>query len=206
MIELAQVQRQDELMHYGRLGMKWGQHIFTKAKESASNYLERHKSVKKMTDTELQARLNRARNEDQYKALMRKNDPTIAQRIASGAKFAGKIIGGTAKAIGNMTLTKILKEGAMTIGRTGFQKIANNMFSESDDGGYTDKKTGKTLKEIQNRNKFDAAKELYDKNRAKEAEENAKAAKAEALRKGEQAKIDYINWKAKQYEQQRKRR
>lgn len=170
MIELAQVQRQDELMHYGRLGMKWGQHIFTKAKESASNYRERHKSVKKMSDQELQARLNRARNEDQYKALMLKNDPTIAQRIAKGAKFAGKIIGGTAKAIGNMTLTKILKEGAMTIGRTGFQKIANTMFADRDDGGYTDKETGKTLKEIQNRNKYDAAKKLYDENRAKDAE------------------------------------
>lgn len=87
----------DELMHYGRQGMKWGQHIYGKVKASNTNRRrnknlakarkakaekyktaeERKKAInagkikpKDMTDDELKNRIERLKNEQRYKELV----------------------------------------------------------------------------------------------------------------------------------------
>lgn len=56
----------DELYHWGRKGMKWGQHIFGKDKGPST---PKSKSVKDMTDDELSARNKRMRLERDYGKL-----------------------------------------------------------------------------------------------------------------------------------------
>lgn len=90
--------RPDELMHYGRLGMKWGRHIYGQVKTARTNKkrkqnlakarkakIEKQKSAaerqkaldsgkikaKDMTDAELKARTARLQAEKQYNDLMR---------------------------------------------------------------------------------------------------------------------------------------
>lgn len=87
----------DELYHYGRKGMKWGQHIFGKvknaavgagrfakntatdiknkraAKEEAERKAQRAKitNPKKLTDDELKERIARLQKEKEYKDLLK---------------------------------------------------------------------------------------------------------------------------------------
>ena len=87
----------DELMHYGRQGMKWGQHIYGQVKTASTNRRrkknlakarkakaekyktaeERKKAInagkikpKDMTDDELKDRIERLKSEQRYKELM----------------------------------------------------------------------------------------------------------------------------------------
>lgn len=87
----------DELMHYGRQGMKWGQHIYGQVKTAKTNRRrkknlakarkakaekyktaeERKKAInagkikpKDMTDDELKDRIERLKSEQRYKELM----------------------------------------------------------------------------------------------------------------------------------------
>ena len=87
----------DELMHYGRKGMKWGEHIYGQVKTARTNRQrnknlakarkakaekyktaeERKKAInagkikpKDMTDDELKDRIERLKNEQRYKELM----------------------------------------------------------------------------------------------------------------------------------------
>ena len=87
----------DELMHYGRQGMKWGQHIYGQVKTAKTNRRrkknlakarkakaekyktaeERKKAInagkikpKDMTDDELKDRIERLKNQQRYKELM----------------------------------------------------------------------------------------------------------------------------------------
>lgn len=111
----------DELMHYGRQGMKWGQHIFGKIKTAKTNRkrkknleraraakvakqkaaVERKKlldsgklSAKQMTDDELSAQIRRLENEKRYKELVR--DTTT---ISKGKKYASDFAKGPGKKI-----------------------------------------------------------------------------------------------------------
>lgn len=135
----------NSLEHFGIPGMKWGQRryqnedgTYTEAgkerrnlgraiKDRYDNYKERHKPVRKMTDQELQQRLNRARNEDQYKQLMAKNDPYISQIAGKAAKI---VVGGILKTVSIpvkgllKTSGNIILDGMKTVSKAGFQALA----------------------------------------------------------------------------------
>ena len=98
----------DELMHYGKLGMKWYQHIYqnkdgtlnSRGKKKVAKMEKKYsdvtgkkigeksehktKSVSEMSNKELQDRINRINLENQYKNLSQ-------QSIASGKKQASSI-------------------------------------------------------------------------------------------------------------------
>lgn len=126
---------ENELMHYGRRGMKWYQHIYgefqsgakyskkgTAAKPTGkkTTALERAKAkkasdeaaskrpkkpedpVKKLSDQELQNRINRLRNEQTYKELVR-GKPSLVSR---GAKTVSQILSQSAK----QTATKYVSQ------------------------------------------------------------------------------------------------
>lgn len=65
-----------ELQHWGIKGMKWGIRRKRPSGESSSDYDKAHdkKHVSEMSDKELQDRLNRLRNEQQYKELTKKTN------------------------------------------------------------------------------------------------------------------------------------
>lgn len=100
----------NELFHYGRKGMKWGQNIFASNKNKKSNAKAPHhedydrahkpKSVKSMSDDELRKRLNRLQMEKNYSDL----DPG---KIASGKKIVSRVIraGATLASVTGTALT-----------------------------------------------------------------------------------------------------
>jgi hypothetical protein len=87
---------EDELMHYGRKGMKWGQNIFGKKLSSLKKRKgdsdsddgepnkPKKKSVKEMSDTELQREINRLQMEQRYAQL-------TPEQMSKGRKFASTI-------------------------------------------------------------------------------------------------------------------
>lgn len=108
--------RDDELMHYGRLGMKWGRNIFGKKKSSSSGKRKKKvgkkavdttvqknnqshntvktkttavspkkKTVKEMTNQELQDNINRRRLEQEYARL----NP---RKVSAGEAAVNKIL------------------------------------------------------------------------------------------------------------------
>lgn len=95
---------QNELLHYGVLGMKWGvrrtpaQLARARGKKSSDedasdDYKKAHdkKSVKSMSDKELRDRLNRLQMEQQYSKL---NPTTVSkgQKIVNGLLKAGTTV------------------------------------------------------------------------------------------------------------------
>lgn len=105
---------QNELMHYGIKGMKWGVRRTeaqlarargkskTSSEEESEDYKKAHssKSVKSMSDVELRSRLNRLQMEQQYSRL---NPGTVSK----GKEIANKIlkIGTTVAAATTTALT-----------------------------------------------------------------------------------------------------
>lgn len=116
---------EDELMHYGRKGMKWGQSIFGKKLSSlkkrkgnsdsddgepnkpkpAAPAAPPKKSVKDMSDAELQREVNRLQLEQRYKQL-------TPEQVSKGKKFAQTIMNDivipAAKEVGKEQLKKTL--------------------------------------------------------------------------------------------------
>lgn len=138
----------DELMHYGRKGMKWGQHIFGKVKSAAGRARARREekkarelkkarskitSSRKLTDEELKARIERLRLEDDYNQLMRKVDPT---KSTKGRDFVMNVL----EKIGENTLTNI---GTQTANKLIGEAVNKAFGVKSDD----------TIKRIVNPNK-----------------------------------------------------
>lgn len=91
---------EDELMHYGRKGMKWGQNIFGKKISSLKKRkgdsdsddgepnkpkAPAKKSVKDMSDAELQREVNRLQLEQRYAQL-------TPEQVSKGKKFVNSIM------------------------------------------------------------------------------------------------------------------
>lgn len=118
--------RQDELYHYGRKGMKWGQNIFGKVKsgaarvgrkisdahqkkkaEKAADRL-RKKPYSKLTDAELKERIQRMQLEKNLKDLDRQVNPTTEK----GSKFLSSVTEAAGQALvtaGKEAATKFIK-------------------------------------------------------------------------------------------------
>lgn len=138
----------DELMHYGRKGMKWGQHIFGKVKDAAGKRKARREeqkaeevrkarlkitSSRKLTDEELKSRIERLKLEDDYNQLMRKVDPA---KSTKGRDFVMNVL----EKIGENTLTNL---GTQT---------ANKLIGEAINKAFN-VKSDDTIKRIVNPNK-----------------------------------------------------
>lgn len=110
----------DELMHYGRKGMKWGQNIFGKVKSGADKAYSFAKKVdekrkvkkteeikakrskitssRKLTDDELRERIKRLELEKQYVDLRKDT-----RAISKGETFAASVL----ESIGKNLITQV---------------------------------------------------------------------------------------------------
>lgn len=87
----------DELAHYGVLGMKWGKR---KAGKGGSVKKRKTNPVKKMTDEQLRTKLNRMRMEQEYKKLSKAD-------IANGQRKAQSVL----KTVGKLTVKSVAIAG-----------------------------------------------------------------------------------------------
>ena len=102
----------NELRHYGILGMRWGIRRSKKqlAKSNGENthadYKKAHgqADVKNMSDQELRNRLNRLQMESQYKQMSQ-------TKISAGKKIAAGIVVGVGTTLAKDYLTKMAKGG-----------------------------------------------------------------------------------------------
>lgn len=113
----------DELYHWGIKGMKWGVRRYqnkdgTLTSEGKKHYSQDHedytrahtkKSVREMSDSELNARINRLQKEKQYERLTA--SPSKLQK-------AIKIAGATATALGTVTTLYNNGSNAMKLGKS----------------------------------------------------------------------------------------
>lgn len=122
----------DELMHYGRKGMKWGQHIFGKVKTGASrvgrkiseknahrkevrraNRL-RSKPLSKLTDEELKQRISRLNMEKQAFDLIKQTTPSVQSgkkfMSSAGEAFSQAIISASKDAVGTYVKKTLFKK------------------------------------------------------------------------------------------------
>lgn len=108
------VRENDDLIHSGKLGMKWGKRAVTSG-TAVKNFVApppvpgRYKSTpSKLTDHELKARVNRMMMEKQYSSL---NVETSTHQVSAGRSFATKVMSDVGKssvtAIGTMAVTAV---------------------------------------------------------------------------------------------------
>lgn len=116
---------EDELMHYGRKGMKWYQHIFGKEQTRSSsgtkksgdngntrqkpekeslnskNKKEQAKKAKKMSDRDLERIIRRLENENKYvKLTARDKDPWMERFLDKMKDVPINIVSGAATELG----------------------------------------------------------------------------------------------------------
>ena len=124
---------EDELMHYGRKGMKWYQNIYTKAKTSSEHRKEKKKAEaaaerqkridsgkikpKDMTDDELRARKARLQAEKDVKELENKT-----KVLNKGAEFVKSAAMGPGK--------KILWDTSVDLAAQTFKKVGATKINE----------------------------------------------------------------------------
>ena len=110
----------ESLYHYGRLGMKWGQHIFTKmkdysntrrqkrevkkaaAKQKKINSSPKKKAIKEMSAEELNSRIERLRLEKTYRDLLKETRP---ETTGKGKQFVMNILSKSVDNIGTQAAT-----------------------------------------------------------------------------------------------------
>lgn len=150
----------DELYHYGRLGMKWGQHIFGKVKakkvakqrkeslekarkartEKRQAEAERQKklasgklSVKEMTDAELQQKINRLNLERTYKSL--EKEAKMANSTSNrGKRFVNRFIDSSLDKIADNVAADLTAQATKVL----LTKAINSALGE--EGVYTNNK------------------------------------------------------------------
>jgi hypothetical protein len=120
----------NELMHYGRKGMKWYQNIFTKKKSSgkksdqddddnqeqkpkssSQSSKPKQKSVKEMSNAELREAMNRLQDEARYKQM-------LAADKSKGAKFI------------NTVANDVIKPAVINAGRNAVQDFATKKIKD----------------------------------------------------------------------------
>lgn len=120
----------NELYHYGIMGMKWG-----RRKDKSSNGVSKRsgrikkgiakikkaqtpkKKIKKLSDEELQKKINRLQMEKRYRDLKK-------DEVSEGAKIVGSILKGSAKAVGTqlvigtagLALNKAIGQDVINVG------------------------------------------------------------------------------------------
>lgn len=169
--------KDDELMHYGRKGMKWGQHIFTKAKsygsakrkemqlnkarkekaktrEAALKRAEKIKSgkmsPKKMTNKELEDFIaEKNKRKDLERQYKKLNSPT--QKLADiKPEQVSK-----GKAATNAVLKTVGKEVLTPVAIDMGKQALRSMVAASANKGYFETKLGKEYKLYPNNKKKD---------------------------------------------------
>lgn len=108
---------EDFLEHHGVPGMKWGNRRGAEAKPSTS-VKSRREAVKAMSDKELQDKLTRMRNENEYMKLTKNGREKTTEWITKAALGgAAAVVTATIAAAGKKYITsKLLSEGAAAAG------------------------------------------------------------------------------------------
>lgn len=119
----------NELYHYGVLGMKWGVRKKRKTTKPHDDYVKAHskKSVSEMSDKELRSRLNRLQMEQNYSKLQPK-------KVSRGKKALDKL---------NKTLTSV---AAITGTGLTLYNNADRIRKILEDNGMTSSNTAKKVK------------------------------------------------------------
>ena len=93
----------NELYHYGVLGMRWGRRknrtTITKASKK-----QKKEDVSKMSDAELRQRINRMQMEQQYNNLSK-------PKVNAGAKFAQDVFKNAAQQTAGHYVSKYMRAG-----------------------------------------------------------------------------------------------
>ncbi len=92
----------DQLMHYGVKGMRWG-----KRRSKKQLAKSRKKKVKSMTDDELKSRIARLELENKY---MKLNNSAASQYSSKGKELAGKILSTAALAAAGSAGSILVKD------------------------------------------------------------------------------------------------
>lgn len=192
-----------ELYHYGRKGMKWGQNIFGKVKsaygtvrakqkekravkkaEKAADKL-RKKPINKLTDAELEKRINRLTKEKQVLDLQRNISSLNNERVAMGKKFTSaavtKVIAPALVDAGKDVLTRWLKKQGYDLAGLGEAKDAFSELKKKAD-------VIKRQREMSDDQRKIRENDLWSKKQdEKEAKERVEKEVEETIRKNEEA-------------------
>lgn len=96
----------NELYHYGVLGMKWGRRKArpTSSKTSRRSKKSKNNDLSKMSDAELRQKINRMQMEQQYNNLSK-------PRVNAGVKFTQDVLKNAAQQTAGHYVSKYMRAG-----------------------------------------------------------------------------------------------